>query len=41
MKFVVIMTSKVEFGPDNLAPHIPAEFRRATKFYAEGTFREI
>ena len=41
MKFVVIMTRKAEFGPDNLAPHIPAEFRRATELYAEGTFREI
>lgn len=41
MKFFVIGKRHPKFAPEEFAPHLEAESRRARQLYAENTVREI
>ena len=41
MKFFVIAKRRPQFAPEDFAPHLEAESRRARQLYADNTLREI
>lgn len=41
MKFYVIAKRDPKYSPEEFAPHLAAESRRARQLYAENTLREI
>jgi hypothetical protein len=41
MKFFVIAKRRPQFAPEEFAPHLEAESRRARQLYADNTLREI
>jgi uncharacterized protein YciI len=41
MKFFVIANRRPQFAPEEFAPHLEVESRRARQLYAENTLREI
>lgn len=41
MQFIAVMTRKPEFAPQDFAPYLDEEGRRAIELYAAGTFRQI
>ena len=41
MQFVAILTRRDGFTPEDFSRELPAEIRRATELYADGTFRQL
>lgn len=41
MQFVAILSRRDGFEPEDFARELPAEVKRATELYADGTFRQL